>query len=133
MPTTKQKRLAELIVENGTKDKPLNKKELLVKSGYTEITAKSSTHTIIDREGVKKYLTEQGFSSDNAKRVVAKILNDGEDQHKLKAADTIFKIHGDYAPEKKITLNIKGDLNTVKEHEELRLKYEQELKDKLRE
>jgi Holliday junction resolvasome RuvABC DNA-binding subunit len=109
MATIKQRKLAENIVENAKRTKPLNKKELVVSSGYGEISAKSSAHIIIDQKGVKDSLQEMGFDSENAKRVVAEILNkpDAQDKDRLKAADMIFDVHGDKAPEKHLVVTRK--------------------------
>lgn len=101
MATEKQKRLAKAIVENATREKPLNKKELLVSSGYSESSAESVPSRLIEQEGVQEELTIMGFSVENAKSVVAQIL-DGEDEmskDRLKAADMVFKVHGSYVPE----------------------------------
>lgn len=53
-------------------------------------------------------LKKLGFDSNNAKRVVGQILNaeDEEPQHRLNAADKIFKVNGDYAPEKHVNVNV---------------------------
>lgn len=54
-------------------------------------------------------LKELGFDSNNAKLVVAEILNNTEAQHKdrLKAADMIFDVNGDKAPEKHLIVTKK--------------------------
>lgn len=53
-------------------------------------------------------LRKLGFDSNNAKRVVAEILNDDmqESKDRLTAADKIFKVMGDYAPEKHLNVNV---------------------------
>lgn len=110
MATLRQKKLAKAIVENVSALKPLNKKELVVSSGYSEISADSSAHIILEQKGVQQELRKLGFDSDTAKSVVADILIGGEnDNVKLKAADMIFKVHGEYAPEKHVTLNLGTD------------------------
>lgn len=104
MATTKQRKLAQLIVENSQLDKPLNSTEMLVNVGYKENTAKHKQKDIIEAEGVKEALKEAGFTEDRAKFVVAEILITGEEQNRLKAADMVFKHYGSYAAERHINV-----------------------------
>lgn len=107
MATLRQKKLANALVENSLADKPLNKKELLVSSGYSESSAEASAKVILDQKGVQQELIKHGFNPDAAKEIVTEILYAGEnDTVKLKAADMVFKVHGTYAAEKHINLNI---------------------------
>lgn len=134
MPTNKQRKLAELIVENSQLDKPLNKGEMLEAAGYDPTTAKATPTRVMEQQGVQEALTDIGFDPDTAKKVVAAILETGEkDADKLKAADMIFKVHGTYAAEKSIALNMNVDARTPEneELETLRLRYVNELKEKL--
>lgn len=109
MATIMQEKLAENIVKNAKARKPKNKKELLVSAGYSEITAQANPGFILEQKGVKEALEQLGFHSDNAKRVVAEILNKkkAQDKDRLKAADMIFDVHGDKAPEKHIVVTRK--------------------------
>lgn len=52
-------------------------------------------------------LKKLGFDSNNAKRVVAEVLNNEEAQHKdrLKAAEMVFDVNGDKAPEKHVVMS----------------------------
>lgn len=54
-------------------------------------------------------LTDLGFDSNNAKRVVGQILNDytAEPRDRLKAAELTFKVQGDMAPEKHLIVTKK--------------------------
>ena len=108
MSTILEKNLAQNIVKNARRKKPLNKKELVVSSGYAEISAQSSAHLILEQKGVQDELKVLGFTEDNAKRVVKEImLNDKVDPSaRLKATDQVFKVEGSYAPEKSVRLNI---------------------------
>lgn len=67
----------------------------------------------LTKPDIKNYLEEIGFTSDNAKEVVAEILSDesNEPKDRLKAAEMIFKVHGDFAPEKSINLNVEVEAN----------------------
>ncbi len=103
MGTPRQKKLAKVIVENATLDKPLNKKEMLENVGYSESTAEAKATDIIESEGVQEELIILGFTEENAKRVVQEIMLDieADKSSRLKAADMVFKVQGTYAPEKK--------------------------------
>lgn len=111
MSTTKQKRIAKLVVENLKVDKPLTGGEIVEKSGYGE-SMKLYPKRILESEGVQEELKNYGFDPEKAKEVVAEILIAGEnDTVKLKAADMIFKVHSTYAPEKSVNLNIHTNTN----------------------
>lgn len=129
MPTIKQKRVAKLIIENQTLDKPKTDIEILKSSNYSTTTAETKSTKIINSEGVKEALNDYGFNEDNAKSVVASILNDEtkDANARLKASDMVFKVHGTYAPEKRVTANIDLTPNNNKDTEDLAQKYEEEL------
>lgn len=111
MATLKQKELAKNIVENFKRPKKLNKKELLVLAGYSEITATANPGVIIDQKGVKEELRIMGFSAENAKRVIARVMDDetAEDKDVLKAAELTLKVTGDFAAEKSVNVNLNAD------------------------
>lgn len=109
MATQRQKKLAKGIVENVSRQKPLNKQELVESAGYAPLTADRTAKEVIESKGVQEELVNLGFTEDKAKKVVAEILEFGEnDTVKLKAAEMIFKVHGTFAPEKK---KIEGSLD----------------------
>lgn len=101
MPTIQQEKLADGIIANSKRAKPLNKKELLVSVGYAESTASVKPKEIIEQKGVIEALETRGFSVAEAKQVVGSILTSkkAQDKDKLKAADMVFKVHGAYVPE----------------------------------
>lgn len=107
MATTKQKRVAKLIIDNLSIDKPLNGGEMLEKVGYSEGIQKYPSR-VLDSEGVQEELRSLGFHEDNAKRVVGEILDSTEEQSqvRLKAAEMVFKVKGSFAPEKSIVVNV---------------------------
>lgn len=117
MTTELQKRLAHNIVGNTRRAKPRNKKELVISSGYSPISAEASSTVIINQKGVQNYLKKLGFHSDNAKRVVSEILSaeHEEAQNRLKAADMVFKVEGTYAAEKSTNLNVNVDTKALRE------------------
>lgn len=107
MSTIKQKKLARAIIDNATKDKPLNKKELVVSVGYSPVTADVKAGEIMEQKGVREALNDYGFNEDNAKQVVAEILlkKDAQDKDRLKAADMVFEVQGSKAPQRHINYN----------------------------
>jgi hypothetical protein len=131
MATTKQKRVAKLIIENTLLDTPLTGGEIVENSGYGE-SMKLYPKRVIDTEGVTQALAEYGFTEDNAKRVVTDILlnEDERAETRLKASDMVFKVHGTYAPEKSTAVNVNVDarledkdgLNAIREEFENKLK-----------
>ncbi len=121
MATQRQKRVAKLIIENATLDKPLNGAQIVEKSSYSK-AVQIKPGQVLNSTGVKEELEVLGFTPDNAKKVVSEILNniEVEPNARLKAADMTFKVHGTYAPEKSVTLNIEAkvddnDLNIAKQ------------------
>lgn len=121
MATMRQKRVARLIVQNLDSPNPLNKGEIIEKARYTKVMAKQPS-TVIDSQGVQDELALLGFTPENAKSVVSKIMNNDEVEPnaRLKAADMTFKVHGTYAPEKSITIALdatvdKKDLSLAKQ------------------
>lgn len=107
MATIRQRRVAELIVENATLDNPLTGGEIVESSGYG-VSMKKNPQVVLNSDGVKETLEEYGFTEGNAKMVVADImLNEKVDAGaRLKATDQVFKVQGSYAPEKSVNLNI---------------------------
>lgn len=112
MATIKQKRAAKLLIDNLQAKEPLTGGEIVVNSGYG-VSMKKNPQVILESEGVKEELiTVYGFDPDRAKQVVGRILEEGEENNQLKAADMIFKVHSTYAPEKSINLNVNRAENT---------------------
>lgn len=108
MATTRQKKLARAIIENASREKPLTKQELVVSSGYTPVQAKAKMHEITESKGVKDELKALGFTEENAMKVVTEIMlnTKAKHDHRLKATDQVFKVHGTYAPTKSIVANL---------------------------
>lgn len=88
-----------------------NGTQSVIKAGYN-VTSKDSAAVLaietLSSNRVQEELKKLGFDTNNAKRVVSEILNKehAEDRDRLKAAETVFKVQGDFAPEKHVTLNI---------------------------
>lgn len=106
MARIKQQRVARLVIKNSTLDKPLTGGEIVASSGYG-VSMKKNPQVILKSKGVQEALREQGFTEDNAKKVVESImLNEKVDASaRLKATNQVFKVHGSYAPEKHESLN----------------------------
>ena len=104
--TIRQKKLAKVIIENSIIDKPLNAGQMLAKVRYGKISRQPSR--VLKSKGVQQALQDEGFSEDNAKKVVTEIMlnSEAEPNARLKATDQVFKVKGSYAPEKSINLNI---------------------------
>jgi hypothetical protein len=115
MATLRQKKLAQNIVQNTQDGLKKNKQELVVSSGYTPTQADKKAGEIMESKGVQVELRKLGFDSDSAKRVVAEILEFGEDDTvRLNAAKEIFKVHGDYAAEKSFNLTTTATVDELK-------------------
>jgi ribosomal protein S13 len=116
MATTKQKRVAKLKIENLLRVQPLTDIQILKSSNYSDSTAETKSTKIMNSQGVQEELEAQGFTEENAMKVVTEImLNEKVDANaRLKATDQVFKVQGTYAPEKKVSLNF----NMNDEHKE---------------
>lgn len=81
----------------------MNKKELLVSSGYSEITAAASSKDILEQKGVQEELAVLGFDVVTAKEVTSGIMTDetNEPKDRLKAAEMVFKVHGSFKESEK--------------------------------
>jgi hypothetical protein len=114
--TIKQMKLGrELAKDLKSLKKPRNKMQLMVASGYSETHARHSPHVVFKQPGtinaINVALEQEGFTTENAKRVVQNILNQAhaENKDRLKAAELIFKVEGAYAAEKSINLDVTAD------------------------
>ena len=105
-PTIRQRRLAQVIVENSKLDKPLNAGQMLEKVSYGKISKQPSR--ILESEGVKMALDDLGFTEEAAMKVVTELMNSKEvdPSARLKATDQVFKVRGTYAPERNVNLNL---------------------------
>ena len=108
MATVKQKRVAQLIIENSTLDKPLNGGQMLEKVGYSKSMQTAKVNDVLESEGVQEALEEYGFTLDNAKRVVTEIMlnSDVSPGDRLRATDQVFKVKDGYAATKNVNVNL---------------------------
>lgn len=108
MGTIRQKQLARNIVDNAMGVRKFRTAaDMLADANYSESAQLNPARTI-ENEGVQEELLALGFNPDAAKRVVAEILEntDEEAKDRLKAAELVFKVHGSFAPEKRVTVNV---------------------------
>lgn len=130
MPTPRQEKLAEAIIENAKLAKPKGKGELLRQVGYSGRVADSRPGEVIASQPVQEALAVRGFTAENAKKVVSELmLDEAQDGNiRLKAADMTFKVHGSYAAERTVQMNVNLDVPVNPKAKELADKYEEELR-----
>jgi hypothetical protein len=114
-PTLRQRKLARIAadVAMGRRDDITTSGELVLAAGYAA-TVKEVPHKILDTSGVRQALSDIGFDEESAKNVVKSILENAREKasDRLKAADMVFKVHGTYAAEKHVSLNIDANVDT---------------------
>lgn len=110
--TKKQRGFVNEFADTGNATQAI-KKHYKVKN---DLTARVMGSENLTKPNIQEELRKLGFDSNNAKRVISEILNDDslEPKDRIKAAENVFKVHGDFAPEK--TLNI--SLQVSKEERE---------------
>lgn len=98
MPTIKQRRLAQKVIENTKTGEFQTIGEMLESVGYAKTSATRRPGQILQSEGVIEALEEFGFTEDNAKKVVGQILLDKrvKPDTRIRAAQEVFKVHGSY-------------------------------------
>lgn len=126
LPTFKQKRLAVKIIENAQRDNPLNAKELLASVSYSPGLQKQPAR-IIESKGVQEALADHGFTSENARKVVARIMLKGKEENRLRASDMVFKVKGDYAPVKTVNINASMELAGLSDEELAEMAYKADI------
>lgn len=90
-----------------------NTGDIVLEAGYAA-TVKEVPHKILDTSGVKEALSDIGFNPETAKKVVEQIMLDPTALHRdrLKASEMVFKVHGTYAAEKHLSVNVNAEVNT---------------------
>ncbi len=115
--TPRQRKAAKIMYDIATGERTdiHNTGDIVIEAGYAA-TVKEVPHKILDTSGVHMALEEYGFSELSAKNVVKEILNSKEEASKdrLKAADMVFKVHGTYAAEKHVSLNIDAQVDDAR-------------------
>ena len=108
-PTPRQRRVAKIMLDVAQGKRPdiKNQGQIVIEGGYSPAIEKSP-HDVLNTTGVTIALKELGFNPEGAKKVVESILYNEKsaDKDRLKASDMVFKVHGTYAVEKHVNLNI---------------------------
>jgi Holliday junction resolvasome RuvABC DNA-binding subunit len=114
-PTIRQRRIAKAIVDNLASGKQTAKVELLRQNGYGT-SLQNNPKRVLESAGTIKALGELGFNPETAKKVVESIMLDESAMNKdrLKASDMVFKVHGTYAPDKHVSLNIDAQVDDAR-------------------
>jgi hypothetical protein len=133
-PTVRQKRLAEVIMENPLLPKPLTKGQMLVKAGYSPLSAEGSSASLMKQEGLIQALADRGFNEETAKSVVVDILTNEEEKSetRLNAAREVFRVFGSYAPEKSTSMHLNVDTTMEDtDMQAIRLEFEEKIRNKI--
>jgi len=108
-PTPRQRKVAQIIVDSARGKRPdiKNSGDIVIAGGYSP-AIKDSPKDVLNTTGVTIALRELGFNPEGAKKVVESIMynENSADKDRLKASDMVFKVHGTYAPDKHVSLNI---------------------------
>lgn len=104
MATIKQKVVARRVKKAIEDGENISAGAIVESSGVYGVSMKKNPQVILRSQGVQEELENLGFDADSAKKVVQHILTKGKEENRLKAADMIFKVIGEYAPEKHLTL-----------------------------
>jgi hypothetical protein len=101
MPTLNQRRTAQKVKEVIEKKIAVDGKDVLAFIGYSKGIQKNP-QMVFNSKGFKEAMKELGFSLEAADLMVAKILQTGREENRLRASDQIYKRLGGYAPEKQV-------------------------------
>lgn len=116
MATRLQKKLAQAIANEDPRQRPKQKKELLLSVGYAESTAARKAGEILRQKGVKEELMVLGFSEVEADSVVAQILHNPKVQptDRLRAANLVYERLGSKAPKSVKLVGVLGEVELKK-------------------
>lgn len=113
-PTPRQRRVAKLVVDAAMgKFEAESNKDIIAAAGYGK-GLQNTPQRVMNSDGVKEALEDYGFTPEGAKKVVESILYNRKaaDKDRLKASEMVFKVHGTYAAEKHLSVNVNADVNT---------------------
>src|SRR4051794_31110861 len=117
MPTVKQKRTVIRIVENGG-----NVSQAMIDVGYSPATAKTP-QKLTESDGFKELL-DTYLPDDRVLATHAGLLNALDGNVAARAVDMAYKLKGSYAPEKSVSLEVKGNVKDFAKVDQLRAEYE---------
>lgn len=129
--TIKQKKAFKRVVENRG-----NVSKAMREVGYSPITAKNPKN-LTDSKGwqelMKEYLPDDFLAKKHRELLEAKTKDKKIDVTAVsKGLDMGYKLKGNYAPEKKQTLNLNIEVKPNKKAQSIADKYEKELRDSLK-
>jgi hypothetical protein len=111
-PTPRQRAAARIMADiaMGKRKDIKNTGDIVIQAGYAAST-KEVPHKILDTSGVKEALSDIGFNPETAKKVVESIMlsTKAKNSDRLKASDMVFKVHGTYAEQRNLNVNIEVD------------------------
>lgn len=115
VPSPRQRRVAKLMVDALETGITYNTHGELIKTAGYGTGLQTQPQRVLESVGVINALSDLGFTEENAKNVVKSILENDKAKHsdRLKAADMVFKVHGTYAAEKTISLNIDANVDNI--------------------
>jgi hypothetical protein len=115
MSTQLQENLAQNIVKNFKRKKPLNKKELVVLSGYDETTSSKHVPAVFEQKGVKDALRKMGLTEELITKALISDINakEGNRVQELKLGAEILNMTED----KGININFNQTNITIEEKE----------------
>ena len=95
----KHRRLAKIVAQVTLAGKKVSKQKMAEMAGLSQFP---------NSEAMRIAMVNLGFTVENAKRVVGEILNNAEadDNARLKSAELVFKVHGAFAPDKVINMDV---------------------------
>lgn len=98
-------------------------------AGYSKMTA-VTPQKLTESKGFKELMDEHGLGDKDLASKHKKFLNSKKEEIGVKALDMAYKVKGNYAPEKTTSLNFNINASTkdLSKHQEIRDRYEEELK-----
>lgn len=105
MPTLKQKKAFEKVLENTAK--PIS--QAMLEAGYTPDTAKNP-HQLTESKGFKELLEQNGLDDLSLARRHKELL-DNEPNIAIKALDMAYKVKAHYAPDRSLNFNVGLTIN----------------------
>ncbi|MDH4127327.1 MAG: hypothetical protein OEV44_01140 [Spirochaetota bacterium] len=127
MATIKQRKAVKKILENHG-----NVSKAMRESGYSKNTAKNPKE-LTESKGYLEIFNEL-ISDDTLSKKHRQLLEDDNAGIQIKALDLAYKVKGDYAPEKKqtVNLNMNTEIKNSQESRDLVEEYEEKVANMLR-
>lgn len=141
MPTLKQEKLADKIIEAQLENKDTTLTEILIEAGYSPETARAQQKNIIERPGVQQALAEKkqtmvealeavGVTPTKVSETIGTLIENRDYRAKVHGVDFALKlgVGGGYSPTKSVHIHADlKDTDDYKKAKEIAEKYEAEL------